>query len=93
MNGLSRALGDIRSIRRQTAHSTESHGYRPATLASTGAFALLAAFAEPLWVSDPAHQTRAYIEIWVAIAAISAAVTASKQRPDCVVSIQIWPMK
>src|ERR1035441_4933563 len=35
MNDLNRALGDISSIRRQMARSTEFHGYGPATLAGT----------------------------------------------------------
>jgi len=40
MNDLNKALGDISSIRRQVAHSTEFRGYGPATLASTGLLAV-----------------------------------------------------
>lgn len=40
MNDLNKALGDISSIRRQVAHSTEFRGYGPATLAGTGILAL-----------------------------------------------------
>ena len=39
MNDLNKALGDISSIRRQVARSTEFRGYGPATLAATGVFA------------------------------------------------------
>ena len=36
MNELYKALGDISSIRRQMASTTEFRGYGPATLAATG---------------------------------------------------------
>ena len=42
MNDLYKALGDISSIRRQMASTTEFRGYGPATLATTGLFAILA---------------------------------------------------
>ena len=53
MNDLNRALGDISSIRRQMARSTEFHGYGPATLAATGVLAIAAAEAQAHWVPDP----------------------------------------
>ena len=46
MNDLHKALGDISSIRRQVAHSTEFRGFGPATLAGTGVLAILAAGAQ-----------------------------------------------
>jgi hypothetical protein len=72
MNDLNRALGDISSIRRQVAQSTEFHGYGPATLASTGLFAIAAAGVQALWLPDPAHHVRAYLAIWIATAVLSA---------------------
>ncbi len=48
MNDLNRALGDISSIRRQMARSTEFRGYGPATLAATGVIAVLAAAVQAL---------------------------------------------
>jgi len=74
MNELNRALGDIRSIRRQMAHSTEFRGYGPVTLAATGVFAVLAAGAQALWLPDPANHIVAYIGIWTSTALISAAL-------------------
>jgi hypothetical protein len=74
MNDLNKALGDISSIRRQVAHSTEFRGYGSATLASTGALALAAAGAQALWVSDPANHIATYLSIWVWTAALSAAL-------------------
>src|ERR1700681_4297295 len=74
MNDLNKALGDISSIRRQVAHSTEFRGYGPATLASTGVLAVGAAGAQALWLPDPANQILAYLGIWIWIAVLSAAL-------------------
>ena len=74
MHDLNKALGDINSIRRQVAHSTEFRGYGPATLASTGVLAVGAAGAQALWLPDPAHHILAYLGIWVWIAVLSAAL-------------------
>ena len=74
MNDLDKALGDIGSIRRQVAHSTEFRGYGPATLASTGALAIAAAGAQALWLPDPANHIAAYLSIWIWTAALSAAL-------------------
>lgn len=74
MNDLNRALGDIGSIRRQMARSTEFHGYGPATLAGTGVFAVVAAVVQARWVPDPAHHVAAYLGIWIVTAIVSAAL-------------------
>src|ERR1035437_5904456 len=76
MNELNRALGDISNIRRQVARSTEFRGYGPATLASTGVCAILAAGAQELWLSRPAQHISAYLGIWFATAALSAGLIA-----------------
>jgi hypothetical protein len=73
MNDLNRALGDISSIRRQVAYSTEFHGYGPATLAGTGVLAIAAAGAQALWLPDPANHIPAYLGIWICTAALAAA--------------------
>jgi hypothetical protein len=75
MNDLYKALGDISSIRRQMASTTEFRGYGPATLAATGLFAILAAAAQALWLPDPAHHISAYLGVWVSTAVLSAALT------------------
>jgi hypothetical protein len=75
MNDLYKALGDISSIRRQMASTTEFRGYGPATLATTGLFAILAAVAQALWLPDPAHHISAYLSVWVSTAVLSAALT------------------
>jgi hypothetical protein len=75
MNDLYKALGDISSIRRQIASTTEFRGYGPATLATTGLFAILAAVAQALWLAAPAHHISAYLGVWVSTAVLSAALT------------------
>jgi hypothetical protein len=76
MNDLNKALGDINSIRRQVAQSTEFRGYGPATVGVTGIFAIAAAAAQALWVANPANHFSAYLSIWIWTAALSAAVIA-----------------
>ncbi|MGC1294917.1 MAG: hypothetical protein WA869_07735 [Alloacidobacterium sp.] len=75
MNDLYKALSDIGSIRRQMANTTDFRGYGPTTLAATGAFAILAAVAQVLWLPDPGKHISAYLGIWVATAVLSAALT------------------
>jgi hypothetical protein len=75
MNELYKALGAISSIRRQMASTTEFRGYGPATLATTGVFAVLAAAAQAHWVPDPASHVSAYLGVWVSTAILSAALT------------------
>jgi hypothetical protein len=78
MNDLHKALGDISSIRREMARSTQFRGYGPATLAATSAFALLAAAAQAVWLPDPANHMPAYLSIWVLTAMLSAALTGAQ---------------
>lgn len=76
MNNLDKALGDISSIRRQVARSTEFRGYGPATLAATGGIAVLAAGVQAVWLSNPANRIPVYLAIWVSTAILSAALIA-----------------
>jgi hypothetical protein len=80
MSDLNKALGDISSIRRQMARSTEFRGYGPATLCATGVFALIAASVQALWLPDPAHHVTAYLAIWVTTAVVSAALIGTQMH-------------
>ncbi|MGB7548061.1 MAG: hypothetical protein WBM14_09955 [Terracidiphilus sp.] len=71
MKDLNKALGDISSIRRQVARSTEFRGYGPATLAATGGIAISAAAAQALWLPDPVNHIPAYLAIWISTALVS----------------------
>jgi hypothetical protein len=73
MDDLNKALGDISSIRRQMARSTEFRGYGPATLAGTGVLAVSAAGLQAVWLPDPANHISAYLSIWIWTAILSAA--------------------
>jgi hypothetical protein len=75
VNELNKALGDISSIRRQMARSTEFRGYGPATLAATGLIALLAAAVQAVFVPDPVNHVSAYLSVWILTAVVSAALT------------------
>jgi hypothetical protein len=75
MGDLEKALGDISSIRRQVAHSTQFRGYGPAALAGTGVFAILAAGAQAAWLPDAANHMQAYLGIWISTAVLSIALT------------------
>jgi hypothetical protein len=74
MTDLHKAIGDISSIRRQMARSTEFRGYGPMTLAATGLSALLAAALQSAWLPDPANHIALYLAIWVSTAIVSAAL-------------------
>lgn len=75
MQDLHKALGEISSIRRQMARTTEFRGYGPATLATTAAFAVIAAGAQHFAAPDAEKNLSAYFGIWIATAALSALVT------------------
>jgi hypothetical protein len=74
MNDLHQALSDIASIRRQMARSAVFRGYGPATIAATSVFALSAAALQTQWISDPMQHLIAYLTLWIATAALSAAL-------------------
>lgn len=78
MDDLHKALGDITSIRRQVARTTEFRGYGPATLAATSVFALMAAGVQDLWIPAPATHVRQYVGLWFATAFVSAALTGTQ---------------
>jgi hypothetical protein len=78
MNDLNKALGDISSIRRQMARSTEFRGYGPATLAATGVFAIIAAMGQAIWLPNASKAIPAYLATWISIAALSAALIATQ---------------
>jgi hypothetical protein len=75
MNDLNKALGEISSIRRQVARTTEFRGYGPATLATTGVFAFVAAWVQARWAPDAAHHINAYLGIWISTAVVAVGLT------------------
>lgn len=80
LDNLSKALGDITSIRRQVARSTQFRGYGPVTLATTGMLAIAAAAAQMHWLRDPADNLPLYLAIWISTAIVSAALIGTHMR-------------
>jgi hypothetical protein len=78
MSDLHKALGDISTIRRELARSTQFRGYGPATLAATGILAVLAAVAQAHWVPEPSQHPLAYHRVWASLALICATLTATQ---------------
>jgi len=78
MSDLHKALGDISSIRREVARSTQFRGYGPATLATTGVLSVLAGIAQSVWLPEPSRHPLDYLRIWGALAIISAALTSAR---------------
>jgi hypothetical protein len=75
---LNKALGDIQSIRRQMARSTDFRGYGPATLASTALIAVVASGAQAKLVPDPANHIAGYLAVWISAAALSSALAGTQ---------------
>lgn len=80
LDNLSKALGDITSIRRQVARSTQFRGYGPVTLVTTGVLAIAAAAAQMHWLPDPAENLPLYLAIWISTAIVSAALIGTHMR-------------
>jgi hypothetical protein len=74
MQDLHKALADIDAIKRQVARGTQFRGYGPATIALTGILAAIAALVQAAWLDNPREHVAGYLTIWIAAAAISAAL-------------------
>jgi len=75
---LDRALADISEIRSHIARGAEFRGYGAATLAATGAFAVVAALGQALWLDDPVRTPIGYVALWACTAAVSLIVIAAE---------------
>jgi len=78
MQDLHKALGDIESIRRQVARSTEFRGYGPATVAGTALMAVGAAALQNRWLPDSANHVGQYLVLWLATAALAASMAGAQ---------------
>jgi hypothetical protein len=78
MEDLHKALGDIRSIRRQVARSTDFRGYGPATVTGTAAIGIMAAGLQTVLLPDPANHITGYLGIWLSAAFLSAALAGAQ---------------
>lgn len=78
MNDLHKALGDISSLRKQVARSTEFRGYGPLTLAATSGMALAAAAGQAVWMPHPSGHILSYLAIWIGTAVAATSLIASQ---------------
>jgi len=74
MSDLDRALAEIGAIREQMARGATFHGLGPTAFAATGALAGFAALGQARWMPSPAAHVGGFLALWIAVAAISAAV-------------------
>ena len=62
------ALDEIAAVRLQMARSTHFRGYGPATLALTGALAVVVALVQARWLPDPKSMIVSYLLLWAGAA-------------------------
>jgi hypothetical protein len=70
MQDLDKALADITAIRSQMARGAEFRGYGPATVAVTGALAIVAAVLQAVWLPTPVADPFPYAMLWGATAVV-----------------------
>src|ERR1051325_4794160 len=75
---LHEALARVSEVRQKLARSATFRGYRAAPAAFSGFLAIAAAIVQHIWLIDPAGQLTRYPSIWVRVAIVSLAVTASE---------------
>ncbi len=80
---LHEALAQISEIRDQLARTETFEGYRSATVAASGLLAFAAAGLQTALVPDPLGHLDAYLALWVAVAAVSAAMTGIEMFVRC----------
>jgi len=71
MTDLSQALAEINAIRAQVARGTQFRGYGPASIAASGALALIVATAQLMWLKDAGRDAVSFLAVWVATAGVS----------------------
>lgn len=80
---LEEALARVSEIRLQIARSEPFRGYRSATAAFSSLVAVGTAALQPVFNPDPAAQPQTYLQIWIAAALVSVALTAVEMTVRC----------
>ena len=80
---LRQAMTQIAEIQSQLAHARTFRGYRPATVAMSGLFALVAGLLQPFIVPQPVDALSTYLLLWVSVAALSLAVLGVEMVARC----------
>lgn len=74
MTDLSQALAEISAIRAQVARGTQFRGYGPASIAASGALAMVVASVQAFYAREAVHDVIWFLTVWVATAAVSVAL-------------------
>jgi hypothetical protein len=74
MTDLSQALAEISAIRAQVARGTQFRGYGPASIAASGALAMVVASVQAFYTRGAVHDVIWFLAVWVATAAVSVAL-------------------
>ncbi|MEY9364366.1 hypothetical protein ABH994_007087 [Bradyrhizobium yuanmingense] len=80
MRDLDKALADIMTIRSQIAAGTAFRGYGPATMAATGAVALITAVLQFWLLDDPTGEPLVFFVGWFIAAALSGLIIGIEMR-------------
>ena len=68
-----KSLSQISEIRSRVAESEVFRGYRSLPVTLSGILAVIAAFVQPYWVTDPGRDLLGYCGLWIGVAAVSVA--------------------
>ena len=90
---LREAMTQIADIQTHLAHTRTFRGYRPATVALSGLFALVAAGLQPFFVSRSDRALDEYLILWVSTAAISLGVLGLEMFARCVRERSRWTIQ
>ena len=90
---LHEAITQISEIRSHLARTETFRGYRAATVGASGVLAWLGAAAQFAWLPEPAERTGAWLALWVLMAGLSLAMTASEMWLRCRASQSVWTVR
>ena len=80
---LHQALSQLDAIHAQVSRTEAFRGYRPLTVASQGLVALAAAAGQAIWIADSAQNVAAWLQLWLAVAAVAVTIVALDLAIDC----------
>lgn len=77
------AVARINTIWTHVARAERFHGYRPATVAGTGMFGVLAAVVQPWLAPDPFVDPDRYLMVWISVAVASVVLVGVELATSC----------
>jgi len=80
---LHQALSQLDTIHTHVSRAEGFRGYRPLTVAAQGGLAIAASVCQALWMPDPAANVSAWLQLWLAVAAVAIAIVSIDLAVDC----------